>query len=309
MTRLADDGREVTAEGEPPHPDAPVTELLDPHETDVGGMTVRRALPRRARRTVGPWCFLDAYGPSDLDGGPGMQVGPHPHIGLQTVTWLHEGEVLHTDSLGSEQPIRPGQLNLMTSGRGIAHAEVTTADNGPRIAGLQFWVALPEDRRHGEPAFDHHGELPVVDHGDASATVVMGTHHGVSSPAAAHSPMVGTEIHLRGPATIPLDPGFEHAVLAAEGAVTIDGTDVALGQLAYLGAGRDQIDLAGTDARLFLVGGEPWTEGISMWWNFVARNHDEIDQAREDWQAGSDRFGDVSSDLATIAAPRPPWRR
>jgi redox-sensitive bicupin YhaK (pirin superfamily) len=275
------------------------------------GFAVTRTLPNRQRRMVGAWCFLDAYGPHDLDGHTGMRVGPHPHTGLQTVTWLVGGEVLHRDSLGNLQEIRPGQLNLMTAGRGISHSEETPRTHSRVLQGVQLWVALPHAHRDMPAAFAHHADLPVLAEAGLSATVLIGTLAGATSPAAAHTPLVGAEIRLTAEAALPINPDFEYAVLALDGAATVDGATLKPGPLLYLGAGRDTLRL-GTDApaRLLLLGGEPFEERLVMWWNFVGRDHDEIVQMRADWAAGTPRFGTVHGyDGPALPAPPMPITR
>ena len=249
---------------------------------------------------VGAWCFLDAYGPHDLTGSAGMRVGPHPHLGLQTVSWLVAGEILHRDSLGSLQEIRPGQLNLMTAGRGISHSEETPATHSGVLQGVQLWVALPDADRDVPPAFAHHADLPVVAEGGLTATVLMGELAGAVSPAQCFTPLVGAEVSLAAgsDATLPLRPDFEYALLTLDGAAVVAGTTLKPGPLLYLGEGRSQLRLgAGPDTRLMLLGGEPFAERIVMWWNYVGRDHDEIVAAREAWEArdaGADgRFGRV----------------
>ncbi len=232
-------------------------EITDSRDADVGGMLVRRALPRRARRTVGAWCFVDHMAPAPAE-GPG--IGPHPHIGLHTVTWLLSGELVHRDSLGSEQPIRPGQLNVMTAGRGIAHAE-ETAVRGALHHGVQLWVAQPEATRWGSPAFAHHAELPRLDLATGSASVLVGALAGAVSPARADTPLVGAELDLRGAgaSTVPLDPAYEHAVVVLEGAVALDGRDLPPPHLGYLGLGRHELTVSATGpTRLLLLGGTPF---------------------------------------------------
>ena len=276
------------------------------------GMAVTRTLPNKGRRMVGAWCFLDAYGPHDLTAGPGMRIGPHPHIGLQTVSWLVAGEILHRDSLGSRREIRPGQLNLMTAGRGIAHSEETPAGHSGVLQGVQLWVALPDATRDTAPAFAHHDDLPVLDDGGMRATVLMGELAGAVSPARCHTPLLGAEVTLAAgaDARLPLRPGFEYAVLTLDGAATVDEQTVKPGPLLYLGEGRTSLRLrAGSDARLMLIGGEPFTERLVMWWNFVARDHDEVVQAREEWAHGSG-FGRVHGyDGPAIPAPPMPITR
>jgi len=300
----------------PPSPDG--TELLEGAPVALGGprgFEVTRTLPNKHRRMVGAWCFLDAYGPHALAGSAGMRVGPHPHIGLQTVSWLVAGEILHRDSLGSLQEVRPGQLNLMTAGRGISHSEQTPAAHGEVLQGVQLWVALPGAARDAAPSFAHHPELPVVTGDGLSATVLMGELAGEVSPAECHTALVGAEVTLAagGGATLPLRPDFEHAVLVLDGAATVDGTSVAPGPLLYLGRDRSRLRLdAGPRTRLLLIGGEPFDERIVMWWNFVGRDHDEIVAAREDWEARSSggRFGRVRGyDGPDIPAPSMPITR
>ena len=285
----------------------PTVELLEGRSTEVGGLPVTRALPKRERRTVGAWCFADHFGPADVASTP-MRVGPHPHVGLQTVTWVLEGEVLHRDSLGSEQPIRPGELNLMTAGRGVAHAEETPERTSGVLQGVQLWVAQPDATRFGDAAFEHHPSLPQTEVGAASATVLVGTFAGVRSPARTDTPLVGADIAVTGGATLPLDPTFEYAVMVVEGSLDIDGNAIRRGCSAYLGRGREEVALSAAAAtRLLLLGGPPFPEAILMWWNFVGRTTAEIDDAFRDWQADSGRFGEVDSSLSPMAAPRPGW--
>ncbi|MEV4350960.1 pirin family protein [Actinoplanes sp. NPDC049596] len=252
-----------------------MSELIEGAPVALGGprgFAVTRLLPSKQRRMVGAWCFLDAYGPEDLHGSAGMRVGPHPHTGLQTVTWLLAGEVLHRDTLGSVQEIRPGQLNLMTAGRGIAHSEETPAEHSPILHGVQLWVALPHAVRDMAPAFAHHADLPVVTVDGLTATVLMGTLLGATSPAACHTPLVGAELALAAGAEVdlPVEEGFEHALLTLDGAPTVDGTTLKPGPLLYAGEGRRHLRLATAEpARLLLLGGEPFEERLVMWWNFV----------------------------------------
>jgi redox-sensitive bicupin YhaK (pirin superfamily) len=270
---------------------------LEPRLTDLGGFVVRRLLPQRPRRMVGAWCFLDVLGPIEVNGGGALDVPPHPHIGLQTVTWLLEGEALHTDSLDSEALARPGTLNLMTSGRGIAHAEQTPVSHSSRLHAVQLWVALPDADRHREPAFDHYPERPRVELPGARATLILGELAGTPAPARTFSPLMAAELSIeRGlRVTVPVDPSFEHAIVPLAGACETQEGPVATDQLLYVAPGRSELALRalGDDgARLLLLGGAPFGEPILMWWNFVARTTDEIVAAREDWQARR-RFGDV----------------
>lgn len=291
------------------HAATATVELLPSSVSRVGALQVRRALPRRAHRTVGAWCFADHLGPAEVTEARGVDIGPHPHIGLQTVTWLLAGEILHRDSLGSEQVIRAGQLNLMTAGRGVAHSEEATGLYRGSLHGIQLWVAQPEATRNGPPAFEHHADLPAVELPGALATVIVGTLAGVPSPARRDTDHVGAELSVRsGRASVPLDPAHEHAVIVLEGAVRIGPTTVEPGHLGYLAPGREELALDVREpARLVLLGGPPFGEELLMWWNFVARDRAEVDEARGAWEADDGRFGTVDSPLARIAAPVPIW--
>ncbi|WP_189043879.1 pirin family protein [Micromonospora sonchi] len=277
----------------------PGSVLLPGHDVPLGRYTtVRRLLPQRTRRMVGAWCFVDHFGPDDVAERPGMEVPPHPHTGLQTVTWLLDGEILHRDSLGNVQPIRPGQLNVMTSGHGIAHSERSPAEHPPLMHGVQLWVALPDQARSGAAAFAHHAELPRWRDGDLGVTLLVGEFGGERSPAQVYTPLLGAQLDLAGadPVGLPLRRDFEYALLALDGTAEVDGVPVAPGALLWLGAGRDAVTVRGIPgARLLLLGGAPFDEPLVMWWNFVGRSHEEIAVAREDWMAGR-RFGVVAAD-------------
>jgi redox-sensitive bicupin YhaK (pirin superfamily) len=291
----------------------PGSVLLPGHDVPLGRYTtVRRLLPQRQRRMVGAWCFVDHFGPDDVARRPGMEVPPHPHTGLQTVTWLLDGEILHRDSLGNVQPIRPGQLNVMTSGRGIAHSERSPATHPPLMHGVQLWVALPDPARAGAPGFAHHAALPGWRDGDLDVTLLVGEMAGERSPAVVHTPLVGAQLQARGPrvAALPLRREFEYAMLAMSGAADVDGIPLTPGALLYLGAGRDTVRLsAAPGTRLMLLGGAPFDEPLVMWWNFVGQSHEEIAAAREDWMAGR-RFGTVADDAAPpLPAPALPTTR
>jgi quercetin 2,3-dioxygenase len=291
----------------------PESVLLPGHDVPLGRYTtVRRLLPDRQRRMVGAWCFADHFGPVDVSGQAGMQLPPHPHTGLQTVTWLVDGEILHRDSLGSEQTIVPGQLNLMTSGHGIAHSEQSPQKHPPGMHGLQLWVALPDTARHGAARFEHYGSLPVSHHDGAIVTVVVGEFGPVRSPAVVHTPLVGLEVLLpqRGGYQLPMNREFEYGVLVLSGAVNLADVAVSAGSLLYLSQGRSEITItADGQARLFVLGGEPFDEPLVMWWNFVGRTHEEIVQARDDWMAGR-RFGTVpDSEHDPLPAPAMPTVR
>ncbi|MFC7873224.1 pirin family protein [[Kitasatospora] papulosa] len=288
----------------------PVRELLTPRHVQLGESTeVRRLLPNLGRRMVGAWAFVDHYGPDDIADEPGMQVPPHPHMGLQTVSWLHEGEVLHRDSLGSLQQIRPRELGLMTSGRAISHSEESPKPHARFLHGAQLWVALPGSDRHVEPRFEHHTGLPAVTAPGLTATVILGELDGAASPGTAYTPIVGADLTLTAgaEARLPLDPDFEYAVLSMSGEAEIDGVPVLPGSMLYLGCGRTELPLrAASDAGLMLLGGEPFAEEIVMWWNFVGRSHEEIEQARQDWMEGP-RFGEVKGyDGGRLPAPELP---
>ncbi|GHA98170.1 pirin family protein [Streptomyces chryseus] len=274
----------------------PVRELLTAREVRLGESTrVRRLLPNLGRRMIGAWCFVDHYGPDDIADEPGMQVAPHPHFGLQTVSWLHEGEVLHRDSLGSLQTIRPRELGLMTSGRAISHSEESPRPHARLLHGAQLWVALPEGHRDIEPHFQHHARLPAVTAPGLTATVLLGSLDGAASPGTTYTPIVGADLALaRGTETrLPLDPDFEYAVLSMSGEAHVDGVPVLPGSMLYLGCGRTELPLrAESDAGLMLLGGEPFAEELVMWWNFIGRSHEEIERARADWMEGI-RFGEV----------------
>jgi quercetin 2,3-dioxygenase len=281
-------------------------EVTAAREAHVGDMTVRRLLPLRLRRSVGAWCFVDHYGPMSVDGVAGMRVPPHPHIGLQTVTWLLSGNVLHRDSLGSEQMIRPGQLNLMTAGRGIAHSEESPAEHDPLLHGVQLWVALPDAVRHTEPTFAHHADLPSAGIGGFEITVFAGALAGARSPAIMFSEIVGAELAATrdASANVPLTPSHEHVVFVAAGSAAVAGTSLHPGQLIYLGTGRERVAVsARAGSRLILLGGVPLGETLLMWWNLVARTPDEIAAAAADWRAG--RFALVA-DYDGPPLPAPP---
>jgi quercetin 2,3-dioxygenase len=300
-----------------PAPEGNDLEITEARNARVGDITVRRMLPLRLRRSIGAWCFIDHYGPMDVDGVTGMNVPPHPHIGLQTVTWLLSGNVLHRDSLGSEQLIRPGQLNLMTSGRGIAHAEESPAEHDPTLHGVQLWVALPDASRQVDPAFEHHAELPVTSLGGFMITVLTGELAGAPSPATTFSPIVGAELSAEGAAAsclLPLRPDYEHAMFVVSGQASANGVRLQPGHLLYSPAGRHELAVsAPPGSALILLGGEPLGEPLLMWWNFVARTPEEIAAATAAWRAGE--FGPVGGyqgdplpapplDVALLKRPR-----
>jgi redox-sensitive bicupin YhaK (pirin superfamily) len=277
-------------------PAAPSREpaILRPRAVPLGGpraMTVRRTLPQRSRSLIGAWCFVDHYGPDDVRATGGMEVPGHPHTCLQTVTWLFAGSVEHCDTVGTLGIVRPGEVNLMTAGRGIAHSEFSTPDTSV-LHGIQLWVALPESARLAEPGFEHHAPVPS-DVGGARLTVFIGSLMGASSPVRTMTPLLGAEIVLTRtePLTLEVDPGFEHGVLVDTGDVSVAGVDAAASDLVYLPAGSSTLTLtaAHAPARLLLLGGTPFDERLVMWWNFIGRSHDEIAEFREQWQRQVDR--------------------
>ncbi|MGM1017051.1 MAG: pirin family protein [Actinomycetota bacterium] len=292
--------------------------VLEPREVPLGGvrgMSVLRTLPNRDLPTIGAWCFLDRFGPGPVR----MRVEPHPHIGLQTVTWPLVGDMRHRDSVDSDVTLRRGQLNLMTAGDGISHSEYSLGEDPIPLDALQFWVILPDSARHGAGGFEQHTALPELDlpagDGDitATATVVLGEFAGVRSPATVHTPIIGAEISLPPGSAVdlPLNPAWEHAILLVDGAASASGRDLERNATLYLGDSRDAVTVTSdAGATVFLLGGEPFTEDVVMWWNFAGRTHEEIVEARDDWEAGSDRFGHVVGHGAERipAPPIPPVR-
>lgn len=273
-----------------------VVERFEARPSKLGeGLTIRRVLPNRQRRMVGAWCFFDHAGPMDYAAGEGLRVGPHPHIGLQTFTWMIEGEIMHRDSLGYEQVIRPGQVNLMTAGSGIVHSEDGVDQQAGRLHAAQLWIALPDAQRNCEPAFANYPELPQVQQDNFAITLLAGTAFGQSSPATIYSPLVGLDFTAQTAASTRMDvqPSFEYAALVLRGAAEVAGEALEPGTLLYLGAGRTSLSIScEAEAQLLLIGGEPFEEDILLWWNLVARTPEEIEQAAEDWNAGR-RFGKV----------------
>jgi redox-sensitive bicupin YhaK (pirin superfamily) len=270
-------------------------DVIEARKAGLGdGTEVRRLLPQRTMRTIGAWCFLDHYGPDDVSRGAGLHVPPHPHIGLQTVSWLFDGHILHRDSLGSQRLIRPGELNLMTAGRGIAHSEESPRGRPALLHGLQLWIALPDAERFTEPSFAHHARLPRVYDEETTVTVVIGEYQGEQSPAAVHSPLIGLEVSVPAgrPFIVPANRDFEHGVVSVDGPATVAGANVEPGLMAYLPPGlsvivlEPAVDKDRGRARFFIIGGEPFTERLIMWWNLVARTPEEITQARDDWMTG-----------------------
>lgn len=269
-------------------------EVLTPRDVPLGGlraMTVRRTLPQRQRSLIGAWCFLDHYGPDDVDAADadGMVVPPHPHTGLATVSWLFTGEIEHRDSAGHHAVVRPGEMNLMTAGRGISHSEYSTPSTRV-LHGAQLWLALPDADRQVAPSFEHHVPEPV--RGDGwEARVFLGSLLGSESTVLTHSPLLGAELVLRAGTTlrVPVDATYELGVLVDSGAVRVDGKPLAAHELGFQEPGAEALVLeVEEDTRLLLLGGPPFGERIVMWWNFVGRSHDEVVRYRAQWEARLD---------------------
>ncbi len=280
-------------------------------DTTLGDLRISRALPIRDRRMVGPWCFLDRYGPLAFSGEKPMNVPPHPHIGIQTVSWLLEGEVLHSDSLGCEAIVRPGGVNVMTSGNGIAHAEETPSANSGRLNGVQLWVALPDAARNISPSFEHVEQVPVIETSGGIIQVFAGSIQGAASPAPYFSEILGLDLMIHPGKTLELElnPAFEHAMLVLSDDCLFENQPLNESILYYLGSQRGSIALSSrAGGRVLLIGGPPFPEKILMWWNFVARTPEEIAQARADWelnrQGKGNRFGEVPGEHGMmLAAP------
>lgn len=320
MTNPERDPQEVVCEGGPTDR---VVEVLEPREVPLGGpraMRVRRTLPQRHRSLIGAWCFADHYGPDPVAETGGMTVAPHPHTGLQTVSWLFTGEIEHRDSAGHHAMVRPGEVNLMTAGHGISHSEVSTAGT-ETLHGVQLWVALPDAARDCAPTFAHHA--PDLVEGDGwRARVFLGSLLGHTSPVATATPLVGAELVLE-PGTVvdlAVDPTHEHGVLVDTGVVTVAGAEVKEHALGYVapGAAALRLEAHAAGARVLVLGGEPLGESIVMWWNFVGRSHDEVVAFRDAWQAQlpgdgtlvDGRFGiPVDDPLPPIPAPPLPNAR
>jgi len=299
----------------------PVFDILQPREavltprkvTGSGAdeperQTVWRFLPNKQHRMVGAWCFVDYYGPDVLGEGAGMQIPPHPHCGLQTVSWLISGRIHHTDSVGSDCLVEPGHVGLMTAGHGIAHAERSPANRPPILHGAQLWVALPADAVDTAPQFEHIDEPPRFVKDGVAGTVIVGEYAGLVSPATAYTPLVGVDLDVPGNerTTLPLRPDFEYAVLVTKGECAIENHPMRQGEMVFLGSGRGEVEIESElGTRLLLLGGAPFAEEIVMWWNFVGRNHDDIERARTEWMRG-DRFGTVNDDESPLPAPEIP---
>ncbi|MGC5627735.1 pirin family protein [Georgenia sp. Z1344] len=285
-----------------PADDPPGIEVITSRVVPLGGpraMPVRRTLPSRERSFVGAWCFADHYGPDDVAATGGMDVAPHPHTGLQTVSWLFTGEVEHRDSAGVHAMVRPGELNLMSSGAGICHSEVSTAGTTV-LHGVQLWLVLPREARTGPRGFQHHAPTPVpLPGGSGTVSVFIGELLGEASPVTTATPLLGAELTLPPGAVVdlPVRADFEHGVLLDTGAVEVDDVAIERAELAFRAPCGDTLRLASTGdepARVILLGGEPFREEIVMWWNFIGADHDEIVAARDAWNGGGDPAGEYT---------------
>jgi redox-sensitive bicupin YhaK (pirin superfamily) len=278
----------------------PFVQTVVPVAHDLGAFEVRRAIPSRERTMVGPFIFVDQFGPAHLDIGAAMDVRPHPHINLATVTWLFEGAIDHRDSLGSFATIRPGQVNLMTAGRGIVHSERSPLDErekGPRLYGMQTWLALPDGREEIDPAFEARTDLPVVQDTCVTARVIMGTLWGKTAPTTCYAETIYAEVVLGPGGTIPLDAGAdERAVMLVGGEAAVDGHPLQLYALTVLAPGAALSLTSTAGGRVMLLGGESFATPRHVWWNFVSSSRDRINQAKADWRAG--RFPPVPGDEA-----------
>lgn len=268
-------------------------------------------LPSRQQRMVGAWCFLDHAGPVDFPAGKGMHVGAHPHIGLQTFTWLIEGEVLHRDSLGNEQIIRPGQVNLMTAGRGVVHTE-DSLHGGRRLHAAQLWIALPPDFEGCAPDFAHYPVLPQWLENGARLTLLAGAYGERTAPTRLYSPLLGLDIasDAAGAVDLRLDPDFEYGLLPLAGEVAIGDEIFRTDEFAFIGRGRDRLGVKlAAESRVLLLGGQPFAEPVLIWWNFVGFSKAAIAQAQRQWERGDARFGAVGDGRAPRLIPPPlPWR-
>jgi redox-sensitive bicupin YhaK (pirin superfamily) len=291
--------------GKDPAPgDAPACDAIElmivPRSVDLGGFSVRRALPHVRRRMVGPFIFFDHFGPAVFRTGDGVDVRPHPHIGLATVTFLFDGEIMHRDSLGTAIPIRPGEVNWMTAGRGIVHSERTSPDHrtaGERLHGLQCWIAMPKGDEEIAPSFAHHGaaELPVVAGDGMSVRVVAGNLYGQRSPIATLSETIYADAALAPGAVLPIDADTEErALYIVAGEIDIAGDRFAAGQLLVLRPGDPITVTAASEARVVLVGGAAMDGPRHIWWNFVSSSKERIEQAKADWKLR--RFDTVPGD-------------
>ena len=270
-----------------------ILQTIAPVTHDLGGFKVHRTLPNKARTMVGPFLFFDQMGPAHLEIGTGIDVRPHPHINLATVTYLFEGAIGHRDSIGSDVTIEPGAVNLMTAGHGIVHSERSPGAEralGPRLSGIQTWLALPEKDEEVEPAFEHvaKAQLPTVETRGARARIIMGNLWGVSAPTTTYAETIYADIVLDAGGEVPIDPGAdERAVYLAIGAATLDGMTLEPMVLYVLKPGIATSLKSSTGARVMLCGGEAFATPRHVWWNFVSSSRDRINQAKRDWKAGN----------------------
>jgi redox-sensitive bicupin YhaK (pirin superfamily) len=275
---------------------------VTPVTHDLGGFQVRRVLPSPQCRMVGPFVFVDQFGPARLDVGEGMDVRPHPHINLATVTWLFPGDfagaIEHRDSLGTYSTIHPGTVNLMTAGRGIVHSERSPAserERGPGMYGMQTWLALPDGHEEIDPAFEAVSDLPQISEGGASATVIMGDLWGARAPTTTYAETIYAEITLAPGSSLPIEAGAdERAVMLVGGHATLDGAPLDLYVLYVLKPGAEMRLTTGSGGKVMLLGGEAFTTRRHVWWNFVSSDRERIEQAKEDWREG--RFPKVPGD-------------
>jgi redox-sensitive bicupin YhaK (pirin superfamily) len=288
--------------------DAMFEAIIVPRTRDLGeGFEVRRVLPSAQHPTVGPFVFFDQMGPTVLRAGAGLDVRPHPHIGLATVTYLFDGEILHRDSLGTVQPIRPGAVNWMTAGRGIVHSERTPPElraSGTPLSGIQTWVGLPRHLEEVEPAFAHHGreELPMLDGEGKRVRLIVGELYGSRSPVAVSSDMFYADAALDEGARLELPTGHEErAVYIAEGRIMISGNSFEAGRMLVFRRGSPVTLSATGPARLLLLGGAPLDGPRHLWWNFVSSSTERIEQAKADWREG--RFAMVPGETDFIPLP------
>ncbi len=275
-----------------------ITQTVTPVTHDLGGFQVRRAVPSPECRMVGPFVFIDQFGPARLETGEGMDVRPHPHINLATVTWLFEGAIDHRDSLGTFSTIHPGTVNLMTAGKGIVHSERSPQSeraSGPAMYGMQTWLALPEALEEIDPAFEAISDLPVVEDSGASATVIMGQLWGARAATTTHAETIYAEINLQAGGTIPIDAeADERAVMLVGGDATLGGDRLELYTLYLIRPGDAMALASDKGGKVMLMGGEAFPERRHVWWNFVSSRRDRINQAKEDWREG--RFAKVPGD-------------
>lgn len=273
------------------------------------GTVIKRALPSRHKRMIGAWCFLDHAGPAIFPQGDGLDIGPHPHIGLQTFTWMIEGSMMHNDSLGNQQLIRPKQVNLMTSGYGISHTEVSP-ESETHMHAAQLWIALPDDKINMAPGFEHYPELPVVNEQGIEFTMLVGEYLKTRSPVKVHSELLGVDLYAAQStsARLPLNPKFEYGFMVLEGTASINGHELNEDNMLILEPGLQQVNAeVHAGSRLLLIGGEPFESPILLWWNLVGRTTEELKIAREQWIEGHERFGSIPAyDGPRLEAPALP---